>query len=179
MPALQDRPSDAAAPAVARPAARPVMITMLPTPTSPLRPSAVLLRDPRRSPGATPESSEIYPHQRPQQPIGSHQRAIIEPSSSPRYPSTYRRPHPPASTATRSSRNLHSPSHYPAECTQSHAFIQPSLRARTGRANSNSFFTIPESSITLPESAPISETSSQWTLPSSGESANPRSLTKD
>src|SRR5580693_2198971 len=85
------------------------MITMLPTPTSPLRPSAVLLRDPRRSPDATPESSEIHPHQRPQQPIGSHQRAIIIP----RYPSTYRLPHPPASTATRSGRNLHSPSHYP------------------------------------------------------------------
>src|SRR5215831_15679942 len=31
------------------------------------------------------------------------------------------------------------PSHYPAECTQSHAFVQPSLRARKGRANSNSF----------------------------------------
>ena len=58
------------------------MITMLPTPTppSPLRPSAVLLRDPRRSPGATPKSSEIHPHQRPQQPIGSHQRAIIIPT---------------------------------------------------------------------------------------------------
>src|SRR6476469_3285089 len=43
--------------------------------------------------------------------------------------------------------------HYPAECTQSDAFLQPSLRARNGRANSNSF-TVPESSITLPESAP-------------------------
>src|ERR1700751_2646084 len=31
------------------------------------------------------------------------------------------------------------PSHYPAECTQSDAFLQPSLRARNGRANSNSF----------------------------------------
>ena len=29
--------------------------------------------------------------------------------------------------------------HYPAECTQSDAFLQPSLRARNGRANSNSF----------------------------------------
>src|ERR1700730_9764556 len=29
--------------------------------------------------------------------------------------------------------------HYPAECTQSDAFLQPSLRARKGRANSNSF----------------------------------------
>jgi hypothetical protein len=56
------------------------MITTLPTPTSPWRPSAVLLRDPRRSPDATPESSEIHPHQRPQQPIGSHQRAIIIPT---------------------------------------------------------------------------------------------------
>ena len=32
------------------------------------------------------------------------------------------------------------PAHYPAECTQSDAFLQPSLRARKGRANSNSFF---------------------------------------
>src|SRR5580704_4929251 len=30
------------------------------------------------------------------------------------------------------------PAHYPAECTQSDAFVQPSLRARYGRANSNS-----------------------------------------
>src|SRR5580704_8659644 len=28
------------------------------------------------------------------------------------------------------------PAHYPAECTQSDAFLQPSLRARKGRANS-------------------------------------------
>src|ERR1700724_2542906 len=32
------------------------------------------------------------------------------------------------------------PAHYPAECTQSDAFLQPSLRARYGRANSNSFY---------------------------------------
>jgi hypothetical protein len=31
------------------------------------------------------------------------------------------------------------PAHYPAECTHSDAFLQPSLRARKGRANSNSF----------------------------------------
>src|ERR1700730_11691572 len=31
------------------------------------------------------------------------------------------------------------PAHYPAECTQSDAFLQPSLRARNGSANSNSF----------------------------------------
>src|ERR1700680_177738 len=31
------------------------------------------------------------------------------------------------------------PAHSPAECTQSDAFLQPSLRARNGRANSNSF----------------------------------------
>src|SRR5882757_2907694 len=31
------------------------------------------------------------------------------------------------------------PAHYPAECTQSDAFLQPSLRARNGRAHSNSF----------------------------------------
>src|SRR3984957_19209004 len=30
------------------------------------------------------------------------------------------------------------PAHYPAECTQSDAFLQPSLRAPNGRANSNS-----------------------------------------
>src|SRR3981189_2481131 len=34
------------------------------------------------------------------------------------------------------------PAHYPAECTQSDAFLQPSLRARYGRANSNSFISI-------------------------------------
>src|SRR5580704_17405928 len=32
------------------------------------------------------------------------------------------------------------PAHYPAECTQSDAFLQPSLRARKGRANSNSLW---------------------------------------
>src|SRR5215472_732350 len=31
------------------------------------------------------------------------------------------------------------PPHYPAECTQSDAFVQPSLRARKGHANSDSF----------------------------------------
>src|SRR5215471_8415794 len=31
------------------------------------------------------------------------------------------------------------PPHYPAESTQSHAFVQPSLRARKGHANSDSF----------------------------------------
>src|SRR5215467_12299739 len=30
------------------------------------------------------------------------------------------------------------PPHYPAESTQSHAFVQPSLRARKGHANSDS-----------------------------------------
>src|SRR6202035_5807328 len=34
------------------------------------------------------------------------------------------------------------PAHYPAECTQSDAFLQPSLRARYGRANSNSFMDV-------------------------------------
>src|SRR5258706_10172922 len=34
------------------------------------------------------------------------------------------------------------PAHSPAECTQSDAFLQPSLRARNGRANSNSFIDI-------------------------------------
>src|ERR1700726_4087832 len=36
------------------------------------------------------------------------------------------------------------PAHYPAECTQSDAFLQPSLRPRNGRANSNSFSSRPE-----------------------------------
>src|SRR5215469_5198291 len=31
------------------------------------------------------------------------------------------------------------PPYYPAECTQSEAFVQPSLRARKGHANSDSF----------------------------------------
>ena len=55
------------------------MITMLPAPTppSPFRPSAVPSPDPRRSPDATPEPSQIAPRQRPHQPIGSHQLAII------------------------------------------------------------------------------------------------------
>src|SRR5246500_5826893 len=34
------------------------------------------------------------------------------------------------------------PAHSPAECTQSDAFLQPSLRARKGRANSNSLQTL-------------------------------------
>src|SRR5580704_10385020 len=79
LPALRDRPSDAAAPAVACPAARPVMITMLPTPTppTPFHPSAVLSRDPRRSPGAATKSPEIAPRQRRDQPIEWHQRATM------------------------------------------------------------------------------------------------------
>src|SRR5258707_1005399 len=43
------------------------------------------------------------------------------------------------------------PAHYPAECTQSDAFLQPSLRARKGRANSNSFFLRPGGIIVLQE----------------------------
>src|SRR3984957_8329898 len=82
LPALRDRPSDAAAPAVACPAARPVMITMLPTPTppTPFHPSAVLSRDPRRSPGATTKLSEIAPRQRRDQPVEWPQRATIVPT---------------------------------------------------------------------------------------------------
>src|ERR1700722_16823770 len=34
------------------------------------------------------------------------------------------------------------PAHYPAECTQSDAFLQPSLRARNGGAKSNSLQTL-------------------------------------
>ncbi len=81
-PHCGDRPSDTAAPAVARPAARPVTTSMLPTPTppTPCCRSTVPSRERRRSPAATPESSEIAPRQRPQQPIGLHQRAIIRPA---------------------------------------------------------------------------------------------------
>src|SRR5215813_13511363 len=41
--------------------------------------------------------------------------------------------HPPAAVETSIG-----PPHYPAECTHSHASVQPSLRARTGHANSDS-----------------------------------------
>src|ERR1700722_15331517 len=65
------------------------------------------------------------------------------------------------------------PAHYPAECTQSDAFLQPSLRARNGRANSNSFYDPGIIHNPTGIRGLISETSSQWTLPSSGEpSAN-------
>src|SRR5262249_18646840 len=43
--------------------------------------------------------------------------------------------HPPAAVETSIG-----PPHYPAECTHSHASVQPSLRARTGHANSDSFW---------------------------------------
>ena len=58
------------------------MITMLPTPTppTPFHPSAVLSRDPRRSPGAATKSPEIAPWQRRNQPIEWHQRATIVPT---------------------------------------------------------------------------------------------------
>jgi len=59
-----------------------VIITMLPTltPPSALRPAAVLLPDRRRSPGATPQSSQIHLPQRRDQPIKWHQAATIVPS---------------------------------------------------------------------------------------------------
>src|SRR5215471_15466492 len=44
--------------------------------------------------------------------------------------------HPPAAVETSIG-----PPHYPAECTHSHASVQPSLRARTGHANSDSLDT--------------------------------------
>src|SRR5262249_41608458 len=71
LPALPDRPSDTAAPAVAGPAARPVTITVLatPTPPTPFRPSVVPSRDRRRSPAATPDSFQISLRHRPDQPI--------------------------------------------------------------------------------------------------------------
>ena len=58
------------------------MITMplAPTPPSPFHPAAILLRNPRRSPGATPQSSQIATPQRPQQPIGSPEPVIIMPT---------------------------------------------------------------------------------------------------
>ena len=46
------------------------------------------------------------------------------------------------------------PAHYPAECTQSDAFLQPTLRARKGRANSNSFAAVLLSSTVLINRAP-------------------------
>src|ERR1700730_8464364 len=50
------------------------------------------------------------------------------------------------------------PAHYPAACTQSDAFLQPSLRARNGRANSNSFnqaVAYPEETCFFSETAPL------------------------
>src|SRR5215469_4695605 len=81
LPALPDRPSDTAAPVVAGPAARPVTITMLPTPTppTPFRTSVVRSRDRRRSPAATPQSSQIAPRLPPDQPIEWHQPATLLP----------------------------------------------------------------------------------------------------
>src|SRR5215472_4344163 len=81
LPALPDRPSDTAAPAVACPAARPMTITMLPTPTppTPFRASVVPSRGRRRSPAATPQSSQIAPRLRPDQPIEWHQPATLLP----------------------------------------------------------------------------------------------------
>src|SRR5262252_9312145 len=75
------RSSDTAPQAVAGPAARPVTITMLPTPTppTPFCASAVPSRDRSRSPAATPHSSQIAPRQRPDQPIEWHQRATLVP----------------------------------------------------------------------------------------------------
>src|SRR6202035_470008 len=80
LPALRDRPADAAAPAVACPAARPVMIIMLPTPPTLFHPSAVLSRDPRRSPAPATKSSEIAPRQRRDQPVEWPQPATIVPT---------------------------------------------------------------------------------------------------
>src|SRR6516165_8888571 len=48
--------------------------------------------------------------------------------------SSYRLNKPPAAVETSIG-----PPHYSAECTHSHASVQPSLRARTGHANSDSF----------------------------------------
>src|SRR6516162_76542 len=51
--------------------------------------------------------------------------------------SSYRLNKPPAAVETSIG-----PPHYPAECTHSHASVQPSLRARTGHANSDSFSSV-------------------------------------
>src|SRR6516165_3905866 len=48
--------------------------------------------------------------------------------------SSYRLNKPPAAVETSIG-----PPHYSAECTHSHASVQPSLRAHTGHANSDSF----------------------------------------
>jgi hypothetical protein len=107
LPALQNRPSDATAPAVARPTARPVTITMLLTLASPtpLHPSAALSRTRRRSP-ALPRNRRKSLHGSD---LTSQSNGISERPSCPRRPSTCRLPHPTASTLTRSGRNLHRP----------------------------------------------------------------------
>jgi Transposase zinc-binding domain len=58
----------------------------------------------------------------------------------PSCPATCRPAHPTASTATRGGRNLHRHTPLPRRVHQSDAFVQPSLRARKGHANSDSFY---------------------------------------
>jgi hypothetical protein len=64
--------------------------------------------------------------------VASQSTGNSERPSCRRCPSTRRLPHPAASAATRSGRNLHNPAHYLAEGTRSDASRQPSLRARGG-----------------------------------------------
>src|SRR5262249_35700591 len=110
--ALPDRSSDTAAQAVAGPAARPVTITMLPTPTppTPWRASVIPSRHRRRSPAATPESPHIPLHGITPPPHAKRISARL-PGSSP--PPPGRLVHPTASTATRGGRNLHRPTPLP------------------------------------------------------------------
>src|SRR5215467_3687567 len=62
--------------------------------------------------------------------------------------------HPPAAVETSIG-----PPHYPAECTHSHASVQPSLRARTGHANSDSFCNAPADRVAPAGHDPATETS--------------------
>jgi len=141
LPALRDRPSDTAAPAVAGPAARPVTITMLPTPTppTPFRASVIPSRDRRRSPAATPEASQIAHGSD----LTSQSNGISERPSCPSCPPICRPAHPTASTATRGGRNLHRPTPlsrrgHPVRRVRSTEPARPQ-----GHANSDSFSAAP------------------------------------
>src|SRR5215471_15144176 len=56
--------------------------------------------------------------------------------------------HPPAAVETSIG-----PPHYPAECTHSHASVQPSLRARKGHANSDSLVRLKTGGVSAPSRA--------------------------
>ena len=65
--------------------------------------------------------------------------------------SSYRLNKPPAAVETSIG-----PPHYSAECTHSHASVQPSLRARTGHANSDSFWALLKGHVDMTSHALIS-----------------------